>query len=132
MNQVNLIGRMTKDPEIREDKNNNAYLLFSLAVNKPFNNKETGKPDVSFIDVFAGGKAAELIAKYVTKGQMLGVTGWLDMSSYQKDGVWHKNASVRLDRFYFLGGRQDSKKESYEEDYVEMEDDPNVELPFDL
>lgn len=135
MNQVNLIGRLTKDPELKSDNKGNNFLPFTMAVDKPFVNKETGKRDASFIEVYANGNAAEIIAKYLKKGQQLAITGWLDMGSYKKDDEWVSYARVRLQEFYFIGNKGQEKEKAhdrFDDEETEGYDDDNVSLPFEL
>lgn len=83
MNKVIIIGRFTRDPEIKYSTGENATATarFSLAVNRRFKNKE-GNYDADFINCVAFGKTAEFIEKYFTKGMAIGVTGRIQTGSY--------------------------------------------------
>ena len=88
MNKVIIIGRFTRDPEIKYStgENANATARFSLAVNRRFKNKE-GNYDADFINCVAFGKTAEFIEKYFTKGMAIGITGRIQTGSYtNKEG----------------------------------------------
>ena len=88
MNKVIIIGRFTRDPEIRYTTGENATATarFSLAVNRRFKNKE-GNYDADFINCVAFGKTAEFIEKYFTKGMAIGITGRIQTGSYtNKEG----------------------------------------------
>ena len=83
MNKVIIIGRFTRDPEIKYTTGENATATarFSLAVNRRFKNKE-GNYDADFINCVAFGKTAEFIEKYFTKGMAIGITGRIQTGSY--------------------------------------------------
>lgn len=88
MNKVILVGRFTRDPEIRYSTGESATVTarFSLAVNRRFKNAE-GNYDADFINCVAFGKTAEFIEKYFKKGMAIGVTGRIQTGSYtNKDG----------------------------------------------
>lgn len=88
MNKVIIIGRFTRDPEIKYTTGENATATarFSLAVNRRFKNKE-GNYDADFINCIAFGKTAEFIEKYFTKGMAIGITGRIQTGSYtNKEG----------------------------------------------
>ena len=88
MNKVVIIGRFTRDPEIKYTTGENATATarFSLAVNRRFKNKE-GNYDADFINCVAFGKTAELIVKFFTKGMAIGITGRIQTGSYtNKEG----------------------------------------------
>lgn len=88
MNKVIIIGRFTRDPEIKYTTGENATATarFSLAVNRRFKNKE-GNYDADFINCVAFGKTAEFIEKYFTKGMTIGITGRIQTGSYtNKEG----------------------------------------------
>ena len=88
MNKVIIIGRFTRDPEIKYSTGENATATarFSLAVNRRFKNKE-GNYDADFINCVAFGKTAEFIEKYFSKGMAIGITGRIQTGSYtNKEG----------------------------------------------
>ena len=88
MNKVIIIGRFTRDPEIKYTTGENATATarFSLAVNRRFKNKE-GNYDADFINCVAFGKTAEFIEKYFSKGMAIGITGRIQTGSYtNKEG----------------------------------------------
>ena len=88
MNKVELVGRLTRDPEVRytTGESANAIARFSVAVNRRFKNAE-GNYDADFINCVAFGKTAEFVEKYFTKGMAIGLTGRIQTGSYtNKDG----------------------------------------------
>ena len=97
MNNVSLIGRLTKDVEERRTQNGTAVVSFTLAVDR------RKKEDVAdFIPCIAWDKAAETIAKYVHKGDLFGVTGHIQTRSYEKDGRMNYVTEVVTTSFQFL------------------------------
>lgn len=103
MNNINLIGRMARDIEVKTSKGGKSYGTFCLAVNRVM---EKDKAD--FINCVAFGKTAELIAQYVKKGEMLGVTGSLQIEQYESNGEKRIAAKVMVNQIDFISG---SKKE---------------------
>ena len=80
MNSINLIGRLTKDPEQRHTTNGKAVANFTLAVDRPFSKNET-----DFINVVAWNKTAEIVTQYTGKGSQIGVTGRLQVRNYENN-----------------------------------------------
>ena len=102
MNKVILLGRLTKSPEIRYSQGANpvAVARYGLAVRRQF--KKDGQPDVDFINIVAFGKAAEFAEKYFQKGQMVAVTGRLQLGSYvNKEGVKVYTTDVIVEEQHF-------------------------------
>lgn len=97
MNNVSLIGRLTKDVEERRTQNGTAVASFTLAVDR--RKKEDG---ADFIPCIAWDKAAETIAKYVHKGDLFAVTGYIQTRSYEKDGRMNYVTEVVTTSFQFL------------------------------
>lgn len=100
MNKVMLIGRLTKDPELRYAAGSGtAISRFTLAVNRQFKKDET-----DFINCIAFNKQGEAIAQYVTKGRQLAVTGSIRTGSYDgQDGVKRYTTDVIVESFEFIG-----------------------------
>lgn len=103
MNKVVLIGRLTKDPELRYAQGNGtAVCKFTLAVARPFKKDET-----DFINCVSFGKAAETINQYMTKGRQLAVTGSIRIGSYDaQDGTKRYTTDIAVDEFKFIGNGQ--------------------------
>lgn len=97
MNNVSLIGRLTKDVEERRTQNGTPVASFTLAVDR--RKKEDG---ADFIPCIAWDKAAETIAKYVHKGDLFGVTGHIQTRSYEKNGRMNYVTEVVTTSFQFL------------------------------
>ena len=99
MNKVELIGRTTKDIELRYTKTNKAVASFTLAVNR----RSEG---ADFIPCEAWEKKAETLEKYVKKGDMVGLAGHLNVSTYEKDGQKKTSVKVIIDDFDFLPNKR--------------------------
>ncbi len=101
MNHIVLIGRLTRDPELRYTPNGVPVANFDLAVNRDY--KQEGQPEVDFIRVVCWQKTAENAANYLSKGRLVGVEGRLQIRSYEtQDGKKGKVAEVIANRVEFL------------------------------
>lgn len=106
MNKVILMGRLTRDPEVRYSSSgdNLAIARYSLAVNRRF--KRQGEAEADFIDCVAFGKAAEFAEKYFRKGQLVAVVGRLQIRDWQdKDGNRRRSAEVVIEEQNFAESR---------------------------
>ena len=83
MNQFNCIGRITKDLEVKTSQGGTTVLNNTVAINRPFKNKQTGEREADFINFVAFGKTAEIIAQYHQKGSLIGLTGRMQSRSYE-------------------------------------------------
>ncbi len=127
MNKVELLGRLTKDPETRFTSNNNTLVCsFTLAVNRRF--KQEGQAEADFINIVAWSKTGEFCSKYFTKGQQVAVCGRLNTRSYEdKDGKKVFVTEVIAEEVYFADSKKGDAKPD-ENGMTTVEDDPN--LPF--
>lgn len=124
MNQINLIGRTTKTPELRKTQSGTSVTSFTLAVDRRDKEKNT-----DFISCVAWSKTAEIINDYVGKGQLIGVTGRLQIRSYtDKGGNKRTAAEVIVDTFDFCERKQ-SDTQTPTSDFEELEDEDG-DLPF--
>jgi single-strand DNA-binding protein len=108
MNQVGLVGRLTKDPTLRQLSDQKVTVNFALAINRNFRNSQ-GTVDADYLICVAWGKLAERIATYCGKGSLVGINGRLQSSSYlNKDNVRVYNTEVVVEdvRFYALKQRE--------------------------
>lgn len=108
MNNVSLIGRLTKDVQERRTQNGTPVVSFTLAVDR--RKKEDG---ADFIPCIAWDKAAETIAKYVHKGDMFGVTGHIQTRSYEKDGRTNYVTEVVTTSFQFLERKREMQYDGH-------------------
>ena len=107
MNRVDLIGRPTKNPELRYTTSNIPVAQFTLAVNRTFTN-QNGEKEADFINVIVWDKQAENVSKYVTKGKLISVEGRLQTRSYDdKDGKKVYVTEVVANHVGFLESKKD-------------------------
>lgn len=101
-NRIILIGRLTRDPELRYVPSGAPVASFTLAVDRPFRDQQ-GNRETDFIDVVAWRKLAEQVSQYMSKGRMVAVEGRLQIRSYEtQDGQKRKVAEVVADGVRFL------------------------------
>lgn len=109
LNSVTLMGRLTRDPELRRTASGTAVTSFTLAVDRDFTNSTTGEKETDFIDFVAWRNTAEFVSKYFTKGRMAVVQGRLQIRTWtDKDGNKRKAAEVVADNVYFGDSNKDS------------------------
>ncbi len=135
LNQVVLIGRLTRDPELRYTPGNGVPVAtFTLAVDRPFTNQQ-GERDADFINIVTWRKLAENCANYLKKGSLTAVTGRLQIRSYDdSQGVRRKVSEVVADNVRFLdrGGRSSDQSKNADFEGPEV-DDINIsedDVPF--
>ena len=100
MNSVALIGRLTRDPEIRWTQDQMAIASFSIAIDRP--PRKDGTKDTDFPRITVFGRQAENCEKYLKKGRLVGITGRIQTGSYEKDSVKVYTTDVVADRVEFL------------------------------
>ena len=145
LNHITIMGRLTRDPELRRTGSGVAVASFTLAVDRDFSGKDGGEKEVDFIDVVAWRQTGEFVSKYFTRGRMAVVSGRLQIRGWtDKEGNKRRTAEVVAENVYF----GDSKKEessggnSYgggynapaypatpAQDFEEL-NDPDASLPF--
>lgn len=110
MNKVVLVGRLTRDPEIRTMPNGNQVASFTLAINRNFKNKD-GNIDADFINVSIFGRQAENVGKYVSKGSLVGCDGRIQTRSYDaQDGTKRYVTEVVCENVNFLSSKNASEE----------------------
>ena len=108
LNHTIIMGRLTKDPELRHTNSGVPVASFTIACDRDFTDKQSGEKETDFIDIVAWRGTAEFVSKYFTKGRMAVASGRLQIRSWtDKDGNKRRNAEVVADNVYFA----DSKKE---------------------
>ena len=108
LNKIILMGRLTRDPELRHTQQGDAVASFTLAVDRDAKG-QNGERAVDFIDCVAWKGTGEMVAKYFAKGRMAVVTGRLYLEDWtDREGVKRRSAKVKVDQVYF----GDSKKEN--------------------
>ena len=153
LNHIVIMGRLTRDPELRYTQSQTPVVSFSLAVDRDFGGRDGGEKQTDFIDCVAWRQTAEFVSKYFTKGSMAVVSGRLQIRDWtDRDGGKRRSAEVVADNVYFgeskrrEGGdyrseRQDyGRQNSYEapksvntsrsDDSFSDYDDGDGELPF--
>lgn len=138
LNKVFIMGRLTRDPELRRTQTGTPVASFSLAVDRDFKDKATGERTTDFIDVVSWRNTAELVSRYFTKGRMAVVEGRLQMRDWtDKDGNKRRSAEVVADQVYFGdAGKKDDAPTTFggmsyqnNDDFQELPDDDG-KLPF--
>lgn len=132
MNRVILIGRLTKDPEIRTS-GNYTITSFSIAVDRKF--KRDGEPEADFFNCTAFNKTAEFVEKYCKKGMKMVVEGRIQNDNYEKDGVKHYGVKIMVDSLEFAESKSASstpstKVEVTGDEFVDAASALTEELPF--
>ena len=135
LNHITLMGRLTRDPELRYTQSGTPVASFSLAVDRDFGSRDGGDRQTDFIDIVAWRQTAEFVSKYFAKGRMAVVEGRLQIRDWtDRDGGKRRSAEVIADNVYFgdskpkdgdaeppaapegyLGGHQDS---DFPDDFV--------------
>ena len=110
LNHITIMGRLTRDPELRVTGSGISVANFSVAVDRDFSGKDSGEKETDFIDCTAWRKTAEFVAKHFTKGRMIVVSGRLQINSYtDKDGNKRRSAVVVADNCYFGDSKKDAE-----------------------
>lgn len=113
LNHIVLMGRLTRDPELRRTGSGLAVTSFSLAVERDFGSRESNERETDFIDIVAWRNTAEFVSKYFTKGRMAIVSGRLQIRNWtDKDGGKRRTAEVVADNVYFGDSRRDAQADS--------------------
>jgi single-strand DNA-binding protein len=150
LNHITIMGRLTRDPELRYTGNNIPVCSFTLAVDRDFGTRDGGEKQTDFIDCVAWRSTGEFVNKYFSKGSMAVVAGRLELRDWtDRDGNKRRNAEVNAEHVYFgeskrseggqahaqqQGNRQSSYQQprqshGYGNSFAELEDDDG-DLPF--
>lgn len=114
LNRIVLMGRLTRDPELRHTQSGTPVVSFSLAVDRDFKSRESGEKQTDFIDVVAWRNTAEFVSKYFTKGRMAVVEGRLQIRDWtDRDGNKRRSAEVVADNVYFGDSKRDGDAGAY-------------------
>ena len=127
MNKVILMGRLTKEPEVRYTQTTNTMVTsFTLAVNRRFV-KQGEERQADFINIVAWNKTAEFVSKYFGKGQQVGVIGRIQTRNYDEQGVKHYITEVIAEEVYFAGEKKEKAQNDSTDDFEITNSD---DLPF--
>ena len=144
LNRVSLMGRLVRDPELRQTAGGTPVATFTLAVEQDFKDKSTGERSADFIDIVAWRQTGEFVSRYLSKGRMAIVDGRLQARTWKdKNGNSRKTVEVVADHVYFADSRRDSDAsgagapayapyappQTGADDFAEINDDDG-ELPF--
>ena len=109
LNHIVIMGRLTRDPELRRTGSGVAVASFSVAVDRDFGGRDGGEKETDFIDCVAWRQTGEFVSKYFTKGRMIVVSGRLQIRSWtDKDGNKRRTAEVVADNVYFGDSKRDN------------------------
>ena len=114
LNRIIIMGRLTRDPELRRTQSGLAVTSFSLAVDRDFKN-QSGEKETDFIDVVAWRQTAEFVCNYFSKGRMAVVEGRLQIRDWKdRDGNNRRSAEVQADNVYFGDSKRDNAGGGYD------------------
>ena len=117
LNKIIIMGRLTRDPELRRTGSGTAVTSFSLAVDRDFKS-QSGEKETDFIDVVAWRSTAEFVSKYFTKGRMAVVEGRLQIRDWtDKDGGKRRSAEIVADNVYFGDSRPNQNGQNSQTGY---------------
>jgi single-strand DNA-binding protein len=110
LNKIVIMGRLTRDPELRHTQTGTAVASFSLAVDRDFKSKDGGEKATDFIDVVAWRQTAEFVSRYFAKGRMAVVEGRLQIRDWtDKEGGKRRSAEVIAENVYFGDSKKDGE-----------------------
>ena len=110
LNHITIMGRLTRDPELRRTGSGVAVASFTVAVDRDFGGRDGGEKETDFIDCVAWRQTGEFVSKYFTKGRMIVVSGRLQIRSWtDKDGNKRRTAEVVADNCYFGDSKRDGE-----------------------
>ena len=113
LNHITIMGRLTRDPELRRTGSGIAVASFTVAVDRDFSGRDGGEKETDFIDCVAWRQTGEFVSKYFTKGSMIVVSGRLQIRSWtDKDGNKRRTAEVVADNVYFGESRRSNEGNS--------------------
>lgn len=136
LNKIFLMGRLTRDPELRRTENGTAVASFTLAVDRDYKSQD-GEKETDFIDIVAWRSTAEFVAKYFSKGRMAVVEGRLQLRGWtDKTGGKRRSAEVVADSVYFGDSKKAAEPGTQQEapptdrEFHEVPEEEQGELPF--
>lgn len=138
LNHITIMGRLTRDPELRRTNSGVAVTSFTVAVDRDYSGKDGGEKETDFIDCVAWKNTAEFVSKYFSKGRMAVVSGRLQIRSWNdKDGNKRRSAEIVADNCYFGESKKSEETPSAScqnhaapaSDFA-MLDDEDVQIPF--
>lgn len=116
INNVTLVGRLTRDIELKKTQSNTSVTGFTLAVNRPFSKENETQAD--FISCVAWEKQAEVLNDYAHKGSLIGVVGRIQVRAYEADGITRNITEVVAQSVQLLEPKKEEKRETFGKDPV--------------
>ena len=114
LNHITIMGRLTRDPELRRTGSGIAVASFTVAVDRDFGGRDGGERETDFIDCVAWRQTGEFVSKYFTKGSMIVVSGRLQIRGWtDKDGNKRRTAEVVADNVYFGESKRTNEGNAY-------------------
>ena len=114
LNHITIMGRLTRDPELRRTGSGIAVASFTVAVDRDFGGRDGGEKETDFIDCVAWRQTGEFVSKYFTKGSMIVVSGRLQIRNWtDKEGNKRRSAEVVADNCYFGESKRNSEGNTY-------------------
>ena len=114
LNHITIMGRLTRDPELRRTGSGVAVASFTVAVDRDFSGRDGGERETDFIDCVAWRQTGEFVSKYFTKGSMIVVSGRLQIRNWtDKEGNKRRSAEVVADNCYFGESKRNSEGNAY-------------------
>lgn len=124
LNRIIIMGRLTRDPELRRTQTGTPVASFTLAVDRDMKNKQTGERETDFIDVVAWRNTAEFVSRFFAKGRMAVVEGRLQMRDWtDKEGNKRRAAEVVADQVYFGDSKREDGAGTYAHGYTDTHTD---------
>ena len=118
LNHITLMGRLTRDPELRYTQTGTPVASFTLAVERDFGSRDGSDRQTDFIDIVAWRQTGEFVSKYFTKGQMTAVSGRLQIREWtDREGGKRRTAEVVADNVYFAESKRSREGDSNSGDY---------------
>lgn len=128
LNQIFIMGRLARDPEVRHTQSGVTVCSFTLAVDRDIKDKQTGERKTDWIPVTAWRGTADLISRYLHKGDSIVVVGRLEIQEWtDKQGNKRTTPNVSAENVYFTGGRRQETAQSYQQQGQEYQQEQNFE-----
>lgn len=129
LNHIVIMGRLTRDPELRHTQAGTAVASFTVAVDRDFKDKETGERKTDFIDCVAWRSTAEFVCKYFAKGRMMAVEGRLQLRDWvDKEKNKRRSAEIQVSSAYFADSKS-KEQEPPEASYAAADGFPGESFP---
>ena len=135
LNHITIMGRLTRDPELRMTQSQTQVVSFTLAVDRDFGGRDGSEKQADFIDCVAWRQTAEFVSKYFQKGRMAVVSGRLQSRKWEtREGEKRTSWEVVADNVYFGDSRRDgdsNESRSFTRDYEAPKSSPKASSPFE-